>query len=98
MQRTLNPRVLNEMASYDVASCTWQALTVGGAGHRGGARAVAGGHAGRPGQRAGGRVEGRHMAALELMGETSEENEELRERVAGLKGLVDSLTEKLAAP
>ena len=38
------------------------------------------------------------MAALELMGETSEENEELRERVAGLKGLVDSLTEKLAAP
>jgi hypothetical protein len=43
-------------------------------------------------------LEGRHMAALELMGETSEENEELRERVAGLKGLVDSLTEKLAAP
>ena len=42
-------------------------------------------------------LEDRHVAALELMGETSEENEELKERVGGLKAMVDSLTEKLAA-
>lgn len=42
-------------------------------------------------------LEERHVAALELMGETSEENEELRESVKGLKATVESLTEKLAA-
>ena len=42
-------------------------------------------------------LEGRHIDALELMGETSEENEELKDRVQGLRMEVDRLTEQLAA-
>ena len=42
-------------------------------------------------------LEGRHVDALELMGETSEENEELKDRVQGLRTEVDRLTEQLAA-
>ena len=42
-------------------------------------------------------LEGRHIDALELMGETSEENEELKDRVQGIRMEVDRLTEQLAA-
>jgi chromosome segregation ATPase len=42
-------------------------------------------------------LEDRHVDALEMMGETSEENEELKERTAALKSMVDALTEKVAA-
>ena len=42
-------------------------------------------------------LEGRHVDALEMMGETSEENEELKDRVQGLRTEVDRLTEQLAA-
>ena len=42
-------------------------------------------------------LEERHAAALELMGETSEENEELRDRVDALKATVAALTTQLAA-
>ena len=42
-------------------------------------------------------LEERHGAALELMGETSEENEELRDRVDALKETVNALTQQLAA-
>ena len=42
-------------------------------------------------------LEGRHIDALELMGETSEENEELKDRVQGLRMEVDRLTVQLAA-
>jgi predicted nucleic acid-binding Zn-ribbon protein len=42
-------------------------------------------------------LEGRPVDALEMMGETSEENEELKDRVQGLRTEVDRLTEQLAA-
>ena len=42
-------------------------------------------------------LEDRHVDALEMMGETSEENEELKDRVQGLRTEVDRLTEQLAA-
>jgi septal ring factor EnvC (AmiA/AmiB activator) len=42
-------------------------------------------------------LEERHGAALELMGETSEENEELRDRIDALKETVNALTQQLAA-
>ena len=40
---------------------------------------------------------GGRLDALELMGETSEENEELRDRVDALKETVNALTQQLAA-
>ena len=43
-------------------------------------------------------LEGRHIDALELMGETSEENEELKDRVQGLRMEVDRLTEQPPLP